>query len=240
MASVIRRESFSSTPAFSFEDLASEARAMVERAEARAQQTLCDAEARARSVAERLEQEGYQHGLKQGRRDGFEQVRQEARQAAFEEARGEIKALSDALSAGLAAFEQSKRHLLAAAESQLIELALAVARRVCKRLTASSSDAARANARHVLELVKHESDLVLRVNPAEYEALRELVADLVQDSERHEHLEVVADPQVERGGCLLTSREGTIDASIDTQLERIAEALCRPAEGHQPDTGEPG
>lgn len=231
MAGVLRRERLSSRPAFSFQDLESKARALLDQAHAQARQIVAQAEEQGRRRGQQLEQEAHTRGLEQGRAAGVEQARNEAAQTALEEARQDLARLSQALGDGLAAFEESRRRLLANAERGLIELSLAIARRVCKHDVGSSSDAARANVRALLEMVEHDGDLQLHVNPADGDALSQALPELSASVGRLAHVDVVPDPAVEQGGCVLHSRDGVIDASPEAQLERVARALVeKPSE----------
>jgi len=222
---VLRHEKFSSRPVFSFEDLEGKARAVLAQAHEQARQIVAQAEEQGRRRAAQLEQEGRPRGLEEGRRLGFAQARAEAAEVALQEARQDLGQLAEALSEGLRTFEESKRRLLATAESGLLELALAIARRVCRHDVGASSATARANVRALLEMVKHENDLEVHLNPAECEALREAVPELIAASGRLAHVNVVADASVKRGGCLLHTRDGTIDAALETQLDRVAAAI---------------
>ncbi|MBU0639929.1 MAG: hypothetical protein KKB50_13755 [Planctomycetes bacterium] len=229
MAGVIRQEEGSSAAIFSFQDLEEQARAVLRRAEQQAQQIVAQADIRAQQVVEQRGQEARQRGLEEGRNAGLAQIQAEARQTVFAEQRERLSELASALTAGLSEFDQKKCRLIALAEAEMIELALAIARRVCKLHVADSSEAARANARHLLELVCHDEDIELHVHPAEHEALRDVATEFLENVERMGHVEVVADPAIARGGCRLVSRAGAIDASLESQLQRVAAAICSPA-----------
>jgi flagellar assembly protein FliH len=121
----------------------------------------------------------------------------------------------------------------------MLELALAIARQVCKHDAGTSSEAARANAAALLKMVKHESDLVLHLNPADYETLQRAAPELRTSIDRLAHVELAADPTVERGGCVLEGHHGTVDARLETQLDRVAAALLKPRESGAPTTDQP-
>lgn len=226
MAGVLRREQFSSKAVFSFQDVEGQARAVLERAQAEARQIVARAEQEGRRRSAELEAQGLPRGLEQGQREGLAQARREAAQTALQEARQGISRLAEALQESLAAFDAGKRHLLACAERGMIALALAVARRVCKHDAGASSEAALANARALLNMVKHEHDLRLHLSPAECDTLRQAAPELFASVGRLGHVEIVADSSVARGGCVLHGRDGTIDASLERQLDRVAEALA--------------
>jgi len=236
MAGVIGRENFCSSQPFSFADLEGQARAVLERADEQARQIVRQAQEHGRRLAEQARQQAHQAGLEEGRRDGLRQIRTEAREAVLQEERERVDRLVQTLTTGLTEFERSKRRLIGVAEAGLIELALAIARRVCKLLVETSPEAARANARHLLKAVQHDGDLELRVNSADYDTLRDVAAEVLRCGDELEHVQVTADAAVEPGGCILSTRDGQIDASIETQLQRIAEAILKGVERPPPAT----
>lgn len=233
MGSVIRRESVPSPGLFTFPDMEAEAKAILARARAEARKLIAEGQRRAAAAEEHVRQqaqrrydEAYQHGLAEGRRAGREAAFQEARQEALTAAQGRVAELIRSLEAGLAEFERHKRSLLATAESGLIELALAVARRVCKIESARSVVPAQANARALLERVQQHGDVELRFHPDDHALLETADAAWLEQSGGRAHVTILADPAVERGGCVLRCREVRIDATLRTQLDRLAAVLC--------------
>lgn len=228
MGTVIRRESVSAAAMFSFADLERQARDILVRARAAADRLLAEAEVQARRVAQTRQAEGYQRGLSEGRQRGLEQIKQEARQAALQAAQAELTGLKNALAAGLAEYERQRHSLIAQAESGLIELAVAIARRACKVGVDGSAEPLRANIRALLEMVTHHGDIELHVNPAECELLADVIPGLAQHIAGCAHVTLTSDPAVARGGCVLQTSAGVIDASVDAQLDRIAAAIGAP------------
>ncbi len=234
MSRLIRNESLTSSGSFRFHDYEREARRVLDEARRQAEQIVAEAR---RTVSQQLSRErrdGHAEGLELGRREGREQVLREARQAgmdaAVQAARADVARLEQALRRLLADFENQKRSLIATAESGLIELALAIARRVCKHVTCESGHVAAANVHAVLKMVQHAQDVTIRLHPQDHAVLAETAPTLLAEVSQHQHVALTADPTVDRGGCVLVSTAGMIDAQIETQLDRIAAALC-PAAG---------
>jgi flagellar assembly protein FliH len=223
---LIRREALADKQMFSFARFEDQARELIARAEARAKRIVDESEGHIREVTEAHKHEGYEAGLTEGRQAGFEQARADGRQVAIEEAKTELLQLTQALNQTLAEFECQRRSLLGLAETGLIELAMAIARRVCKIAVNSSTEPVRANLRALLGMVKHQHDLEIHLHPAEHELLPIELPEFADAAAGLGHVELVADPNVPRGGCLLQTRDGTIDASIEGQLDRVAEILC--------------
>ncbi len=224
---VLRRENTAGGALYSFADIEHQANELMSRAREKAKSIIAESEGHIRAVTEAQKREGYQAGYTEGTQAGFEQARHDAREECRAAARAELDQLMAAMKQGLGEFESNKRRLIAVAEAGLVELAVAIARRVCKVHIDASHESVVANARAVLDMVRHENDLELRVNPTEHELLQEHTAELMRNMEQWDHVSIVADPAVARGGCLLRTRHGTIDASIDGQLDRIARVLCR-------------
>jgi flagellar assembly protein FliH len=231
MAGLVRKDQVALARHFSFADLEAEGRQILARATAEAQQIVQRGQSEARQLKEHERQAGYQTGLAEGRAAGLEQVRAETRESAVAQAREQAALLVAALQAGLTEFEHGKRNLIAAAESGLIELALAIARRVCKLEAGRATDTARENVRNLLEMVQHGQDVELHLHPAECELLRAADPEWLAQVERLQHVKFIRDESVARGGCILRARATEIDARIETQLDRIAAALGVSADG---------
>jgi flagellar assembly protein FliH len=221
MATVIRGGKTALGQTFSFADVNVHAERMLAQAQAQAQALIAQARVEAERQTHELHTSAFNRGLAEGR----EEARTAAREAALAEARQRLDHVIVALTAGLDEFEQQKRRLLAIAESGVIELALAIARRVCKTLAGQSTEPARANARRLLDTARHEGDLELLVNPAEAESLKDVAADFIAQTGRLGHVKLTPDESIQPGGCTLRTRTGTLSADIDDQIQRIAAAL---------------
>jgi flagellar assembly protein FliH len=238
---VIKQGRLSHVPAFSFADVERQANEIISRAKAHAHKIVSESEGHIREVTEQHRHQGYEVGFKEGKVAGFETARQEARETAVQAAEAELKQLIDALTHGLQEYEQRKHTLLAGVEIHWVNLALSVARRVCKHTAEHAPEVVRANAQALLEMARHHGDIELHVNPTEHELVDIETPALAEHVRGLDHVMIVADPDVERGGCILKTKEGTIDARIATQLERIAQVLSGSVDSDEtePDDAEP-
>jgi len=222
---LIRSTQSVSTARFSFVDVESEARKIQRRAEAEARELVRRAEEEGRRIHDRRHAEGYALGLREGRVAGERRAHQEAAAAALREAQEGLAKLGAALQTALADFQRDKRRLLAEAEAGVIELAVRIAERICKHAAARSSETALQNARAALELARHDQDAELRVSPEELAALEQALPALLSAIAGLEHVRVIPDERVPRGGCVVRGRQGEIDARLETQIQRVADAL---------------
>lgn len=243
MAAVIKRETPTQTRPFSLADVQARADQILRDAAARADEIIRQAHLDAHDQLAAARRDAVAIGLDQGRKAGFDAALDQARHAALDEARGRLDALAHALDSALSDFLSRKSSLLASAESGVVEIALAIAARVCRSLSFDPSVAAD-NIRRVVAMIGHEHDADIHLHPDDFASLEQCIPSLLSDAARSGHVSFRPDAAVSRGGCLLRSRHGTIDASIHEQLDRIALAILGdyasalpPAHGLTPSPG---
>lgn len=225
MPGVIRQKGFRATDAFSLRDFAREADDVLAAARREADDILAQAKETAAREAEAARAAAHAEGLAAGQAQGRKEAREQAAKQALEESRAGIKSLVDTITAIATRFDDAKRRLLAEAEHGVIELTVRIADRVCRLRVAADSDVAVAQARELLELARGRHDALIRIAPADEEAVRRVTADLAAHIDELEHVALVVDDQLSAGDCMLTSREGEIDLRLQTAIDRVATAL---------------
>jgi flagellar assembly protein FliH len=114
-----------------------------------------------------------------------------------------------------------RRQILHHSEQQLVQLALALARRIVRRELAADDELLEALARVALERLGEARPATIRLNPEDF--ARTAAGRLEQWAAAH--VAVVSDPSVSRGGCIVESPFGFVDAGIEAQLQELAGAL---------------
>ncbi|MGI5915281.1 MAG: FliH/SctL family protein [Anaerolineae bacterium] len=178
-----------------------EAAAIIERAKGEAETLL----ARARADVEALEAEARERGLAQGR------------EAAKEEAVAAAQTLTD-LAAGIA---REKARILAESESDLIDLALEIAKKIVVAELALNREAMIGIARSAIEAASPQEGCRLHLHPDDAAWLQERMGTVWQAG----GVTPVADGSLEKGDVLVMTSHGRVDGRIDTQLSVLREAL---------------
>src|SRR5437867_2854364 len=130
MPGVIRRETHTTLRSLSLIDVEHQASAAVERARCDAAALLSHARQDADIIIEQRRTDAYAIGLAEGRKSGEASARREAEKSALLDAQDHLTKLATTLQSAIDQFNRSKARLLAEAETGLVELALAIARRV--------------------------------------------------------------------------------------------------------------
>ncbi len=195
-------------------------------ARAEADQIVSRAHAERRALLDAGAEEGRREGLAQGLEEGRVQGAAEGRDAALAELKPRIEGLEKAWTAALNDFAARREELLSQARTDVLRLATQVAEVVTRRAIELQGGAAEAQLAAALGVVAGQSKVSIRVNPADRKAFSAALPRLAERLTNAREAEIVPDESLPSGSCVLTSPSGgEVDASIDTQLERIAEAL---------------
>lgn len=165
-----------------------------------------------------------------GRAEGFEVGFDEGRRAGVAGGRADVERVLGAVSDAIDRLERRDAASLAEVGPQAVELALAIAEAVIGReLAVAEYPGADAIVR-ALALAPDRGPVLARLHPADAATVGDAGA-LVPGRE----LEVVADPSVEPGGCLLEVGPARIDAQIGAAVQRVRDELLGPELGEDLD-----
>jgi flagellar biosynthesis/type III secretory pathway protein FliH len=114
---------------------------------------------------------------------------------------------------------------LDAQQRQAIELATAIARTLVGDELTSRPERIAAIAAPLLSRVRRARQVALRAHPDDAATLELALADLRARCGVLGSLHVEADAGIARGGCVVSSDAGTLDARVETRIDALARAL---------------
>jgi len=158
-------------------------------------------------AAQNHEQDTFAKGFAQGERAGAAAAQQET------------AALAKKLATTLDDLMRVRNEMIRHTEKQMVQLALAVARRVVHREVSLDANLLVTMMRVALERVSDSARVTVRLNPADHQSVAAAV------TVANDQVTLTADPRVPRGGCRVESEYGDIDAGVDAQIQEIARAL---------------
>lgn len=119
-------------------------------------------------------------------------------------------------------FALTRRALHREAEQDVIKLAVAIAKRILCREISLDPEVLIGIARTALDRIEARELLTVRVHPDDVERLtREKDALHIPRA-----VEIAADPGLERGSLVFETRQGVLDASLNSQLAEIDRGLA--------------
>ena len=118
-----------------------------------------------------------------------------------------------------------REKVLHESENVATTLAMIIARRFVGAAAEATSDVIKQSIKSALRLVTEKDKLVLRVNPEDLEEVREHQDDIIFIGAGIGKLDIRPDKLVRRGGCIVETDTGNIDARVETRLAEMEKAL---------------
>jgi len=207
------------SPPVDVDAIARRARDLIDTAEARAKALLNDAFARASELLADAEQRG---------EELVASVQAEARAAGHAEGiAASDREMSDMMSTmhNLVDMARVERHkLMESAEPELVRLAVGIAERVLHQQIALDRGVVVEMAKVAIARLVEKESITVRVNPGDLERMKEHRDELLEAGDIKNY-RIVEDQRVDRGGVLVETDGGTIDARISTQLNEAKRVL---------------
>jgi flagellar assembly protein FliH len=147
-----------------------------------------------------------------------------------EELRSQVESIAESFVKSLEELSAFRARLRDRYERELLELALGVARKVVQQELAARPEIWLGIIRAAVRRTVDRERIVVRVPPVLAGFLREAMPELRAALEDVKELEVVEDPGLPAGGCVVESRFGEVDVGVATQLEAAERALVRAEE----------
>ncbi len=186
-------------------DAENEAAAIVEKAKAEAAQIVAEANAQHDKIVSEARNEGFEQGSQEG----------------YEKGSAEVERLIERMHKILEAVMQRREEILQDTESQIVELVILMARKVIKILSENQKNVIMANTVAALRKVKTRGSVTLRVNIEDVKLTTAHADEFIQHVENVQGITVQEDSSVEKGGCIVETDFGAIDARISSQLTEL-------------------
>jgi flagellar assembly protein FliH len=175
-----------------------------------------EAEKEIQIVKDTTAENGHREGLERGKREGFDQGREEGRRTY-----DELVRKWNGLLEGIAS---ERKKLIGELQPLLVDLVSKALTLCLKKEAEKSSHLVLGLAEEVLKKAQDRVRLRLHLNPADIAEVEDQKARL-QLSVGAGSLELMPDARIEKGGCVLETEAGSVDARLSTVVSRIKESL---------------
>ncbi len=184
------------------------AKALLE-AEQLQQKTKSDAQEEAAKIAE----DAYHEAYEKGRKEALDSAAQEA-DTIRHQARGVLQQT-----------EEIRIKTLESMEPQIIQLAAEIAEKILTVKLNLDPQVVVDIAFEAINSIKEREQVILYVNPYEVGFFEERRPDLLKELSPKGELEIIADHEVEPGGCKVETEYGRVDAQLKTRWHTLMEKL---------------
>jgi flagellar assembly protein FliH len=206
-------------------DVARQAEQVVQQAREEAGRIVARGRAEAQTLIDAAAEKGLAEGLAKGLIEGRAEGERTGREQVIEQFTTQMQQLSEAWTGQIVKWEADRADMLRAGREDVLALALAMGECVVRRIANIDPSVIEDQLAEVLAVVSRRTAATVRVNPEDRPVLQAVMPQLMQQLERSGEVSLTDDPQITRGGCVVTTAGGRIDATLEKQLERIVEAL---------------
>ena len=123
-----------------------------------------------------------------------------------------------------------RENILLSVDENIIELALAVARKVLQREVGTDREVVVGVVKAALKAAILSERITIKLNPLDIDVAVENKADLMEHVDGSPKVKLEEDKGVEQGGCIIETAYGSIDARLEEQLAEIEKALEKKVE----------
>jgi flagellar assembly protein FliH len=170
------------------------------------------------------EAENWEQWVKEREQAAYERGRRDGQNALSEQLVQQRSDLQDVEKGVLESLRQAVPQVVRDTEQAMISLALEVAQKLVAGLPISV-EMVEAAVREALAQIEESSDSHVYLHPEDLEMLRRVDSSLLHSANSAERMHFHPAPEVARGGCLVKTHFGIIDAQRDTKVELLRKTL---------------
>ncbi|HOJ15308.1 MAG TPA: FliH/SctL family protein [Deltaproteobacteria bacterium] len=168
---------------------------------------------KARAEKEAIEMEAYRKGLEQGQAQG--QMMAVKR----------VEPLLEALSKAVREIKDLRQSIVETHKDQVVELLVLMTERIVHRIVTLDPDIVLETVKQACNHVAEADEIRIRLHPSDFEYIRDIERIMAQNLTTTNGLVFVEDSTVGRGGVILETAFGEIDATIRSQIDHMREVL---------------
>jgi len=169
-----------------------------------------------RNVADTFEK-GKAEGFAAGEKAGYDKAK-----AAFD---AEIAKLKDQTSKFLKQLEDTKKTMINGLEHILLRFCVELTKKIVSCELTTNTDMIAATIKRALAMIADRDNLLIRVSPGDMEAASGNKDFLSSVTERLENVRIEVDARIPKGGCIVESNSGLVDARLGVQLDEVEELV---------------
>lgn len=186
-----------------------EAEQIIDKAKAEAEQIINEAMKKSNEIIEENKKQGFDQGYKEG----------------YEKGNEEVTRLIERMHKIISEIIAKRTEIIEGTEYQIISIVLLIVKKIIKIITENQKTVIINNVVEALKKVKGSKNVIIRVNLDDIAMATKHKEDFIKMIEGLEGIQFLEDSSIERGGCIIETDFGEIDARISLQLKEIEDKI---------------
>jgi flagellar assembly protein FliH len=162
-----------------------------------------------------LEREAYEKGFEQGEKDGLTLGQKKIARSVEQ-----IERL-------LIEIGSLKQEILKQFEKEMLALVFSIAEKIIHRKIEQDDTIIHEAVLEAMHAVTEKSRIMIKINPEDFDSVERIKPMLFNTFKDLKSVVITPDPSVGRGGCLLETPCGDVDAGVEARLDKIHQSLNR-------------
>jgi flagellar assembly protein FliH len=227
--STASKPGFAGTSLYDLSDLRLTAERTLAEARAEAERLIAGAKREVERIYSESRESGFEQGQAEGYATGLAEGRAAGEAAGRADARAEhqamILALEQSLSTEFGRWMAAREEIMRQAERELAKIAILIAESVVRTHVSAEPSAIERQVETAVALFARATRVSIEIAPEDEILVRDALPNLCAMLPVGAEISLRAVSGIARGGCVVRSSEGTVDARIETQFRRVREAL---------------
>lgn len=139
----------------------------------------------------------------------------------------EIMPVLEAISAMTRMIPLIKNDIIAKNEEQVVKLAIAIAEKILNQEVATRKDVIIGVLKGVLKNISEKEGMKVRLNQQDFRYMMEVKKDFMQSFDGVRNIVFEEDVSIKRGGAVVETMFGEVDARLENQLKEIKTAMLK-------------
>jgi flagellar assembly protein FliH len=191
------------------------------------------ATAEVQAIYDKANAEGFRAGYDKGLQQGLAEQEAAYKARLTEEVNQRTDSLVRSLEAALTELASRPEQWVKGWEAQALEMVTSIAERVARKLVEADPQVITRTMHEILLMIARAPKMTIAVHPIDLQTL-ELQPEAWRDTiPKSAQVDIVGDPELTRGGCRVTTEHCSIDARIETQIEKLLREIVGPTSGDE-------
>jgi flagellar assembly protein FliH len=188
---------------------------------AQIQQQAATVLAEAHQDAARIREQAKAEGLAQAKATIAQNIEQSAQQLSDKRCKTAIAACESSVQQ----LTQETSNWLALWRNQTVQLAARIAEKVLRREMQDHDETLRVWMEEAIVAMREVRELRVLVHPDDFAVAGRFLQQLSKSVPQAATVEIIPDPEISLGGCVVRSAHGQLDQQLEAQLQRLVEQL---------------
>jgi flagellar assembly protein FliH len=165
------------------------------------------------SKSEKAEKEAYSRGFTEGLRAGAEDERRR------------LSETMEAIANSMRELNRLRNGCLEGNEEKILNLVFSVTEKVINREISTNRDIVHGVLKSAIKQVLDKEGIIVRLHPEDYRYMMEINPGIIDGFDDIRNMSIVEDSTIRRGGVVIDTSSGEVDARLDQQLHEVRKAM---------------